>query len=280
VGDGAAFGVGEGQAPPGGGVGGEPGGEGTAGLGVGGAVAGDLAGPVGLAEIGRERQGEVHVSGDRRADGVTGIRSAGPGRVRGGGVRAGARAGGAGCAGLRCARCAGRGRAGGAGGQEGGDRAAVEDGTEHRGPQLLQSAGRAAGLQPLRLRGQPGVGGDDLGLRQLPAGQDAVARRFLPDIHRSVLAGLAPPPGISPGIDRQDRAAQRDPQPRRRHPGRPAQQQVGDGRGIRVRQDAQHVGEDHGTGPVDGPGQGGGADSGQPGQVPADVQDPGRGPAG
>src|SRR6202035_421249 len=92
---------------------------------------------------------------------------------------------------------AGAGGAGaGAGGEEGGDVAAVEDGGEHGLAELVDGVGGAAGLEPLCLGGEAGVGAAGVGGGHLPGGQGAVARGLLPPVHGGVAAApLAAPPG-------------------------------------------------------------------------------------
>src|SRR6202011_3248684 len=72
VADGLAVGVGDDQSPAGGGVAGGGGGEGADDVAVHRAVAGDVAGPVGQAEQGGQRQRQVDGPGQRRQRGDRG----------------------------------------------------------------------------------------------------------------------------------------------------------------------------------------------------------------
>src|SRR5580693_4251832 len=150
--DRAAAGVGEGDAPPGGGMGGKGGGQVPAGTGVGGAVSGDLAWGITAASPGRPGHDQGHGAGNG-----TSVRRAASGGGTCLGIPAGStrviHAGGTWAVharGLAAAACLaarlGRGPIGPGGGlirwryrrKERVDGLAVDYGTEDREPQLLQ----------------------------------------------------------------------------------------------------------------------------------------------
>ena len=220
----------------------------------------------------------MHRPGDRRpACGPARRRRAGVGRaVRARVIRAAA----AGAAGAAAGAAGAAGAGAGPGGQEGGDVAAVEDGGEDGLAELVDGAGRAAGLEPPGLGGEAGVGAGGVGGGHLPGGQGAVARGLLPPVHGGVAAAPLPAPPRGVGVIGLDLAAQRAAQLGGGHLPGAGQHPAGDLPRRLVVAAGELVGEHHRPGPVNHPGRQRGADLGEALQVAADVHQPRRGPPG
>ncbi len=157
---------------------------------------------------------------------------------------------------------------------------ACQQGGEDGRPELVQVAGGAGVLEGLRDRGDPLVGGDDLGGGQFAAGQGGVPRAFVPGFDPGLGAAFVRAAARRLRVERQHHPAQSRPQLPCGHPLGQSDQRGGDGRGPGQVEHGEFLGEHRRAGPVDPPGEQRRQHHRQPAQVTGQGEQRIGGPAG